>query len=152
MPQDPLYKSLVTSLGVSIPGFFLSVFLMETQIQWPHPAWIILGILAGAVVNFGVIITLDRCREKIGHMTIPALLAVVGVVLMYLIAEALNRFIDSRIGYSWLFPFVVLSTGLCLLAIFKEKKIALKCHLAANSVIIAVLWALGTADKIALPF
>ena len=51
---------------------------------------------------------------------------------------------------------LIKSTGAILLlgacAIFREKKLLLKSYLAVNCVAMALLWSLGNADRIYLPF
>lgn len=146
-----LRLSIAASLAVCLPTFVLSVWLMEAKIAWSHPSLIVVAILALAALNFGAIVVLEYYRSSIGSLTLPALIGTVSLVLMYMIAEGINRFFRD-FGYDWLFPAVVLVLGLSLLAIFKEKQLLLKLQLAANSLAIAVLGALGAADKVAMPF
>lgn len=149
--KDNMGLSLVSSLGVCVPAFCASIYVMETNVTWESPAVVVLSILAIAAANFAAIIFLEHCREKIGSLTLPALLATVGLVLLFVLAETVNRFFMDM-GHAWLFPFLVVALGLSFLAIFLEKKIAIKCQLGFNSVMLAVLWGLGVADKVALPF
>lgn len=149
--KDELYKSLVTSLLVSVPSFCASLYFMEAKIVWDSPSLVVTFLLGFAVANFASIVILEHYRSEIGKLTLPALLSAVGLVFLFVIAEAINRFFLD-FGYNWLFPVVLLALGLSFIAIFKEEKLALKCQLAFNSVAVAVLWALGVADKVAIPF
>lgn len=151
LKNDNLLMSMVTSLGVCVPSFCASVWLMETQVDFSHPALVAMGILGLAVINFGVIVMLDKYRARLGALTLPALLATVGVVLLYMMAEAINRFV-ADFGYQWLFPFVAGVLGLCLVAIFREQRLILKCQLGVNGIGLAVLWTLGASDRLAMPF
>lgn len=149
--KDDLRKSLVTSLLVSLPTFCAALYFMEAQITWRSPSLIVVFILGLAVANFAAIVILEHYRSSLGNLTLPALLSGVGLILLFVTAEAINRFYRD-FGYEWLFPVVVLALGLSFLAIFRERKMALKFQLACNSVAVAVLWSLGAADKIAMPF
>lgn len=151
LKKDELLKSVITSLLVSVPTFCAALYFMEAQIAWNSPGLIVLFILGLAVANFAAIVILEHYRSSIGKLTLPALLSAVGLVLLFVTAEAINRFYRD-FGYEWLFPAVLLALGLSFIAIFRERQMALKCHLACNSVALAVLWSIGMADKVAMPF
>jgi hypothetical protein len=146
-----MMKSVITSLAVCIPCFCLTVYLMETNVNWVASGLIVLIILGLMACNFLFIIVLEQHRSKLGTLTFPALLAAVGLVLAFMITGAIDRFFKD-FGYSWLFPAVVLTLFLSYAAIFKEKTVAMKFHLGLNGIALTVLWFMGAADKIALPF
>lgn len=146
-----LFKSLVTSLLVCVPSFCFSVYIIETHISWSAPALVMAAILCVGVFNFGLTVALEYCRSKLGPLTLPAMLCVAAVVLLFVIAESFDRFVD-KIDYGWLLPAVAVGLALSTLAIFKERVLALKLHLAFNSLALAVLWGLGATGKISLPF
>ena len=149
--KDELKKSLVTSLLVCLPSFCATVYFMEAEISWENPGVVAMSVVCLGLANFASIVILEHYRSQIGRLTIPALLCAVGLVLLYVLTEGINRFYHN-FGYEWLFPAVLLAVGLTLIAIFREGKIALKCQLAFNAVALSVLWSLGVADKVALPF
>lgn len=149
--KDALWKSLASSVAVSVPCFCLAVFLIEADIVWGAPQQVLLGILLLAACNFATLVTLEHCRDRIGALTIPSLLSALGLVVLFVIAEGINRFVGN-IGYRWIFPLVAVAVLLIMAAIFREKIFLLKCHLGCNSVALAMLWSLGAADRISLPF
>ena len=149
--QDNLIVSLLTSLAVSVPAFCATIYLMESNLSWNTPALVTLVVIAVAAANFATIIALEHFRANIGTLTLPALLATVGLILLFVMMEGINRFFYD-FGYRWLFPVLVIALGLSFLAIFKEHKFLIKCQLGFNSMALAVLWGLGVTGKVALPF
>ena len=89
-------------------------------------------------------------RSFAAHFSSPAGSSI-SIVMLFVIAESINRFF-KHLGYAALTPFVVAAAALIALAVFREKNIALKCYLSLNSIMLIVLWALGAADKITMPF
>lgn len=148
--KDDLFKSLVTSLLVSVPGFCAALYFMEAKFVWDEPGLVVAFILGFAFANFAAIVILEHYRSNIGKLTLPAMLSAVGLVMLFVITEGLNR--TFHFGYEWLFPAVILAMGLILIAIFKERRVLLKCHLAVNEVVVGILWGLGVMDRVALPF
>lgn len=149
--RENLIRSHATSMLVCVPAFCLSVWIMETYIPWPSPALVMTGVMGVAAVNFLLIVALERWRSRLGTLTLPALLGAVGIVMLFMIAQGVNRFYMD-FGYGWLLPAVVFYMMLSSVAIFRERFVALKCYLALNAVALSVLWGLGAADKVALPF
>jgi hypothetical protein len=149
--DEILDSSVITSLIVSVPSFCMALYVVEARISWDSPGLIVFFILGLAVANFAAIVFLEQYRASIGKLTLPALLSGVGLVLLFVVAEAVNRFYRD-LGYEWLLPAVILALAISFVAIFRERKMALKCQLAGNSVAAAVLWSLGMADKMAMPF
>ncbi|MDD9900260.1 MAG: hypothetical protein OXT65_04715 [Alphaproteobacteria bacterium] len=149
--KDQLFKSMLSSLLVCVPTFCLSVYIMEARhFVWPA-ALTMLAILGLACGNFALVVFLEHYRKNIGGLTLHALLGAVAVVFIFLVVSGINRFVKD-FGYDWLFPVIAVYLVLSFLAIFKEKVVLLKLHLGINSIVVAILWTLGTTDKITLPF
>lgn len=146
-----LIRSHIASVAVCIPSFCLAVWLMESKVSWDHPSLLVMAVLGLALANFVAAVALDQLGKKGGALTAPALLASAGVALLYIISESINRFF-MEIGYNWLLPCVIAVLLLCSSAIFRERMILIKVQLACNLVAVAVLWTLGVADKVAVPF
>jgi hypothetical protein len=149
--QDEMLKSLLVSLAVCLPAFCLAVWLIEKPVAWTSPPLVVLCILGLTAANFATIIFLEYYRASIGRLTLPALLGAVAVVLLYMIAQSMDRFVHD-IGYNWLFPAVACFLLLSACAIFRERQLLLKGYLALNTVAMAVLWGLGDMDRMTLPF
>lgn len=152
MTNDNLLKSTTASLGLCVPSLCLCVYLMQTRVDWAHPAMTAMVALSVGALNLGVIVALDPVRRELGRLTMPALLSTVAVVLLYTMTEAINRFVQD-IGYTWLFPLVVATLAVSFMAIFIEGKVPLKFLLAVNALTLATLWGLGVSGRLsALPF
>ena len=158
--MSPQYKAaakshglaqFVTGAAISAPCTLLSIFIMQKHFSFHQPWLWMLGILALGVLDFLAAILLEPMKRELGSLTLPALLGSCGMVLFYVLAQTLNRYIE-HLGYDWLLPFVIASLGLCYAGIFLEKNAHLKCYLALNGLALTVLWCLGAADKVALPF
>lgn len=140
-----------TSLFIAAPCTFLSAYLMPKHVTFSEPWLWVFGILGLMAVNLLGAMLLEPATSRIGRLTIPALLGYVGVVILFIVAQTLNRFI-SHLGYEWLFPFVLMAQALCYCGIFRERHLLLKSLLALNGLALTVLWCLGAADRVALPF
>lgn len=146
-----LIRSYIISMLISAPCLGLTVYLTQFKVEWWYAHGIFAAILVLSFINIMALILLDQAQYDVGRMTIPSLIAVIGLVLFFVILEGLSRFFPW-IGYRWLFPVIALALIFKYLAIFKEKNLALKFYLAMNGVALATLWGLGQADKIDLPF
>ena len=96
--KENLMMSLISSLAICVPSFCLSAYIMETNIAWTYPAIVVLCILAIAAMNFAAIIILEYYRENIGSLTLPALLATVGLVLLFVVAGVTATTLGSNDG------------------------------------------------------
>lgn len=158
--REPLLKLLTrtevvlpfaTSVAIAGPCSFLSIALMHKYSSFPQPMLWATGVLVLAAVNIATACMLDSERPRLGVFTMPALLAMAGIVLMYIFAQSVNRYI-TQVGYDWLLPFVIAGLGLCYCGVFLEKSLYLKVAMALSGLALTVLWCLGSADKLALPF
>jgi len=149
--KDFILRSLIGSLAVGIPSLFVVVYLLKSTPILAQPSLASLIILVMTLGNFVALTGLEKYRDNLGRLTIPALVSTIGVVLLFVISDALNRFV-SDIGHHWLFPMVM--TGLVMLytALFRERTIWVKTLLAANGIILAILWCLAASDKLYMPF
>lgn len=148
--QD-LIKSYVISLVISVPLVAATIYLSQFTTEWPLAHLIFGGIMFISVLNFIALVFLEEIRNRIGKMTIPALLAAIALVLLLVIFEGIHKFMPDA-GYQWFFPIVAFIIVFKYLAMFRERNLALKFYLAMNILSLAVLWGLGKADKIDLPF
>ncbi|HYD19627.1 MAG TPA: hypothetical protein VEF76_14225 [Patescibacteria group bacterium] len=158
--REPLLKFLTrtevvlpfaTSLAISGPCTFASLSLMHKYTPINEPGLWVTAVLGLAGLNLAAIITLEADGERLGRLTLPALLAAVGVVMLFVLAQVVNRF-ALPVGYSWLLPFVVGALAFCYCGVFRERALFLKAYLALNGLAVTVLWCLATADKLSLPF
>lgn len=158
--REPLLKLLTrtevmlpfaTSVAIAGPCSFLSIALMHNHSPFSQPMLWATGVLALAGMNIATACMLDGERARLGAFTMPALLAMAGIVLMYVFAQSVNRYV-TPVGYDWLLPFVIAGLGLCYCGIFLEKSLFLKALMAASGLALTVMWCLGSADKLALPF
>ena len=150
-PKDPLLRSLVGSVAVGMPSLFMVVWLLRNSPILEQPALIALIILGMAAANFIAVVQLEKRRAELGRLTLHALVLTVGVVLLYIVADALNRF-TIDFGYRWLYPPVLAVIGVIYLALFRERHFWIKSLLAVNGITLATLWCLGVSEKLALPF
>lgn len=158
--HEPLLKAVlkpevalpfITSLMLAGPCTVFSVLGMHKHISFDEPWLWMLCILGLGAVCILAAMMLEPVSRSIGRLTMAALLGYVTLVLLYVLAQTLNRYI-SNLGYEWLFPFVIAAQGLCYCGIFFEKHLYLKTVLGLNGLALTVLWCLGVADKVALPF
>ncbi len=144
-------KSFFINFFVLVPFVLTGFYLVENRTPLPYPYIIGYGILLWALLDFIIVILIEPYRRVLGKLTIPAFIGTISIVLLFVITESINRFL-KHLGYNLLTPFVVAAIILIVLAIFREKNIALKCYLSLNGIILTLLWALGASDKIAMPF
>ncbi len=158
--HEPLLKAILkpgvalpfaASLTIAAPSTALSIMLMHGHVNLSEPWLWMLCILGLAAVCIMAAVLLESVSRNIGRLTLPALLGYVALVILYVVAQTLNRHL-VHLGYEWLFPFVIAAQGICYCGIFFEKHLYLKSLLALNGLALTVLWCLGVADKVALPF
>lgn len=149
--KDFLLRSLVGSLAVGIPSLFVVVYLMKSTPVMAQPSLASIIILAMTLGNFVALTGLEKYRDRLGKLTIHALVSTIGVVLLFVISDALNRF-AFELGHRWLFPMVMAGLVVLYIALFRERVIWVKTLLAANGVMLAVLWCLAATDKVYIPF
>ncbi len=150
-PKDQLLRSLAGSLAVGMPSLFIAVWLIKNSPIPEQPSLIALIILGMAAANFAAINFLEKYAEQLGKLTLPALVITVGMVLLYIFADTFNRFVMDA-GYRWLYPPVLAAIGVVYLALFRERLFWVKSLLAVDAVMLAGLWCLGVAEKLAFPF
>jgi len=146
-----LLASTFISMLVCLPGVALMTWLLKGHISLEQPQILMLLIIAVGAADFVALVWLDGYRRRIGPLTLPALAGGTGLVLLYLIAQGVNRFF-SDFGYNWIFPIAIVAMLACYAAIFGEKTTVMKIYLGVNGIALSVLTCLGHADKIALPF
>lgn len=149
--KDFLLRSLIGSLAVGIPSLFVVVYLMKSTPVMAQPSVASLIILAMTLGNFVALTGLEKYRDILGKLTIPALVSTIGAVLLFVIADALNRFAFDM-GYRWLFPMVMAGLVMLYTALFRERVIWVKSLLAIDGIMLAILWCLAASDKFYMPF
>jgi len=149
--NENLLKSLIVSLAVCVPAFCLFAYVLETRSVLAPPGVVVPVMLGMTAVDFVLIVGLEYYRSQLGALTLPALLAAMGVVLALVVMDGINHFVMD-FGYAWLMPVVVAYMAFSTAAVFKERRVPVKCLLSLNAVMLTTLCALGTTGKIPLPF
>ncbi|MCE9508474.1 MAG: hypothetical protein K8R48_09230 [Alphaproteobacteria bacterium] len=144
-------KSILWSFLIILPSILLGTFLVNNHVPVQYAYFVSCIIVLLAVFDFTTVVLIEQYRRKLGRATIPALLSAIFVILMFLIAASLSRFL-KHLDYSYLTPFVVAAVLLIYIAIFREKNIVMKSYLSINSCALSILWAMGASDKIVMPF
>ncbi len=141
----------MVSLVIAAPALLASIVLLQWTFSWGNPGFWMLGILVIMTMNLLATVLLEPYSSALGPFTTPALLSSIALVMTYIMTDALRRYFPD-IGFNWLLPFVLVGLGICYAAIFRERSILLRMYLAANGIALTILWCLGVADKVALPF
>jgi hypothetical protein len=149
MPTSP--KSILITFGVLSPAFLSAVFLIHERPPIPYDYFVSCGILLLAVFDFVTVVFIEQYRKRLGTLTMAALLGTIFIVMLFMIATALNRFFEY-LGYGYLIPFIGAAMLLIYAAAFIEKNLVLKIHLSLNSLALALLWTMGATDKVMMPF
>jgi hypothetical protein len=144
-------KSALITLLILSPSLLLGIFLIGDRPPVPYAYFVSCTILLLAAIDFATVVFIEQYRRRLGALTIPAFLGTIFIILMFVIAASLNRFFE-HLGYGYMTPFAFAALLLVYAAAFREKNIALKCYLSLNSIALALLWAMGTSDKITMPF
>lgn len=150
-PKNKLARSLAGSLAVGMPSLFIAVWLIKNSPIPEQPPLIALVILGMAAANFIAATTLEKYSDTLGKLTLPAIVTTVGMVMLFIFVDTFNRFVMDM-GYHWLYPPVLAALGLVYIALFRENMFWVKALLAVNAIMLAGLWCLAVADKLALPF
>ena len=146
------FKSASISILILSPSLAAGLYLiMDNPIPLLTPYQITCLILILALLDIVTVILLEPYRRYFSKLTPPAFFSAITAVLLFVIANAFNSFLNHR-GYGSLTPFVVAAMALIYTTIFLEKNIALKCYLSLNSIAVILLWVLGSIDRVAIPF
>jgi hypothetical protein len=149
--NEEFFRSATTSLLVCAPSLLFCVYIIRSHVAMPAPTLLMAALLGVGVLNFVLTVALEYVRRRIGRLTLPAILGMAAVVFLFVLAESMNRFVRD-FNYQWLLPAVGAAITLSLLAIFREKALALKIYLAFNALALAVLWGLGSMGQVWMPF
>jgi hypothetical protein len=144
-------KPYVFGLMLIVPACFISFMMMQSRTDWPHSQQVMIVILGLMITNFLMLVVLEPYRSVIGKLTIPAMLAFIGVTIFCLLMEALNRFVFPH-GFGWAMPFAIGAMAVIYASVLREPNTALKFFLCINGLGVTVLWCLGDAGRLSLPF
>ncbi len=144
-------RNTLISFLMILPSVLLTLFLKGNSVPVQYAYFVACTIVLLAVFDFATVVFIEQFRKNLGKLTLPALLAALGMIFAFMIMEALNRFIE-HLGYVLLTPFVFLAVLLIYVAIFMEKNLMLKTYLSINSIALLILWVMGTLDKVTMPF
>lgn len=146
-----LFKSAMISLLTLSPSLMAGLYLLDNRVPLHSPYATGCIVLLLAAADFMGLLFLEPYRRHLSRLTLPALVGAMTVVFLFVLVDALNRFIEN-LGFSFLAPFAAAGLILLYAALFAEKNIALKVFLCLNSIAVMLLWAMGSIDKVSMPF
>lgn len=144
-------KSVLVGTLVIIPSVLTGYYLMDNPVPTQYAYFVACSVLFLSVLDFAIVVFIEQYRDRLGRVTMPALLSAIAVIFMFIIMESLNRFI-KELGYSYLTPFIAVTILLIYAAVFTEKNMLLKVYLGINSIALMLFWAMGFSNKIMMPF
>ena len=133
------------------PSIMLGTLFMDAHVSVQYAYFVTCTVILLAVFDFTTVVFIEQYRRELGATTIPALLATIFIILLFVIAASLNRFFQ-HLGYEYLAPFVFATVLLTYVAIFLEKNMVLKSYLSINSIALILLWVVGNSDRVIMPF
>jgi len=146
-------KSAAASAVVLAPSLMTGLYLLDhLHAPFYSAPQIVCLILLLASVSLVTVIIIDAHRHLFSRATPAALISMISMVILFVVTESFNRFVDNHIGYSLLTPVVIGCIGLIYTAVIFEKNILMKSFLSLNSIGVMFLWALGSVDKFDMPF
>jgi len=144
-------KSFIWSTIAILPSILIGNFLRDHQVPVQYSYFVGVTVLMLAAFDFATVVFIEQYKSKMGKLTIPALVGANAIIFMFIIAESFNRFL-THVGYAYITPFLLISVILIYIAIFREKMLVMKLYLSLNSMALLLLWTMGLADKIVMPF
>ncbi len=144
-------KPILLSVLVLLPSALLVLTMVDNHAPVPYAYFVACLVLSLAAFDFATVIFIEQYRTRLSRLTIPALLATIFVILLYVIASSLNRYFE-HLGYAYFTGPVMVVMLLVYTATFREKHTLLKGYLGLNAAGLALLWAMGNADKVMMPF
>lgn len=145
------HPSAPLSFVIAAPSLVLALFFMQSHFTSGAPEQWVIGVLGFAALNLLCALALEPYLSRLGRLTMPALLGAVAVVLLYLLADVVDRHFVAVNG-ELLLPFLVPGMGLCYLGIFREPSVALRLLLSLNGLMLALVWCLSAAHDFMLTF
>jgi len=149
--ENAPHPSQALSALIAMPSLALGVFFMQSHFTSGAPEQWVIGILGFAAINLLGALALEPHISRLGRLTMPALLGAVAVVLLYLLADVVDRHLVAVNG-ELLLPFLLPGMGLCYLGIFREPSVALRLLLSLNGLMLALVWCLSAAHDFMLTF
>lgn len=143
--------SAVLNILILVPSILLAVYLRTNSVPLQYAFLVTCTVLMLAVFNFATVVFIAQSGKKFAPVTVPALLSVICIILMYVIMEAINRFYPT-LGYGLLTPFVAFVMMLIYVSVFIEKNILLRAYLGINVAAPMLLWAMSMSGNIIMPF
>jgi hypothetical protein len=143
--------AVMLNILILTPSVFLAAYLRINSVPLQYAYFVTCTVLMLAVFNFATVVFISQSGKKFAQVTIPALLSVICIILMFVIMESLNRFY-SNLGYGLLTPFVAFVMMLIYVSVFVEKNMVLKAYLGINVAAPMLLWAMSMSGKIVMPF
>jgi len=145
------FKSFFTSTPVVALSVLTGVYLLRGYVSAQYAYFVTCAVLLLAAFDFATVVFIEKYRSTLGALTLPAFLAALGTIFLFIVVESFNRLFEG-FGYTLTMPFVAVAVLMIYAAIFMEKNMMLKICLGINSLALALLWALGATDMITLPF
>lgn len=144
-------KTVLIGLLMAAPAAGVSAMLMDTRMAWPHATTVMLCIYGLTMANFLALVAIEPYRNRIGDLTIPALLLFISMIFAYTMTETIERFV-ANYGFTWLTPVCIVALAVIYGSVVREKFLLMRLFLCLNGLALTVLWCLGDADKVSLPF
>jgi hypothetical protein len=144
-------RPFVLSMMITLTACCLSFIMLQARVIWPHPEMLVTAILGLMALNFLMVGVLEPYRSRFGVLTIPTMLSSIGLTIVCLFMEVVNRFVVSY-SYGLMTPIAVAALALIYVGAFREQNLPMKLYLCANGLALTVLWTLVEAGRMALPF
>ncbi len=139
----PITISLIAIMPSAVIGYLLKDHNMP--IYYSH--MVAMTVITLAMFNFATVVMITEYGDTTKKFSVPALTTATAIILMFVIAESLNRHI-ADLGYQYITPFLFAVNLFIYLAIYKENDFSLKFYLSLNSIALYILWAMGSATII----
>ncbi len=138
---------ITVSLIAIIPSAIIGYLVKDHNIPVHYSHMVAITVVTLAMFNFATVVMMTEYGDSTQKFTVPALTTSTAIIIMFVIAEALNKHVTD-LGYQYITPFLFLVNLFVYFAVFKEDDFPLKFYLSLNSIALYILWAMGNAEII----
>ncbi len=135
---------LILSAIAITPSTLIGILLNDHNIPVHYSHMVAVTVISLALFNFATVVMLEEYGTVTRKLTLCALITASSIIFMFVIAESFHLAI-TEMSYDYITPFLFAANLFIYFAILKEEDFSLKIYLSLNSIVLYILWAMGSA-------
>jgi hypothetical protein len=133
------------------PACVAAVYLFDHMPDTITSERLLLALAAVSIFDFLLLCLLDGMHQTLSRLSVPALLSLMGGLMIALTAAAIEKALRGLVDLGWTVPFILLAIAINVLAAFLERRPELKMLFCLQVNILALLAVFCWTDHLRLP-